>query len=360
MFVLVIEAQPQSLIRGSVREKKNNAPISYANISLSNTTGTASDEQGNFMFTINGTGSATIKVSCLGFYSRIISVDSLLQTNHDNVIIYLDPFVATLSEITVTEKKISAEELVRQAIRAVPDNYRQSPFNMEFYSRLSAGDSLKPQYRVETIVQTYREGYKEGAQNFSHIVQRRVTGENPLPVYDKKRKMTYFSYESNPSFDVFLADMIGAGSKFSHTIFNPKFFERLTFRLNDVTAFEGDTVVVIEYDPKNFRSEQDRGIGGKLYISTKSLAIVKHERKIGRNYYDVIYRKYGETYYPYFIKSTYSLGKTRIINESIILKILTEHLKVISAHNQGNANWHLDDVVYDEKFWNDFSPEGNR
>ncbi|MBN8651347.1 MAG: hypothetical protein J0L67_07960 [Cytophagales bacterium] len=224
---------------------------------------------------------------------------------------------------------------------------------MEFYSRVTTGTLSKPDYLIETIVKTYRSGYREDAQNFSRISQKRITGTNTLPLYDKKRKLEYFAYETLPGFDIFLVDMIGA-TKLPNTIFNPNYLNRFDFRFVENTRFDSDTVCVIEYDDQGFKQSKERSFGGKLHISTRTLAILRHERRIGRNVYDVIYKPIGNHYFPYFIKSIHKAvhanSTVDVIHEAYITKVVTQNPEVFLTHfNQ--KDWHLLDVPFDKTYW---------
>jgi hypothetical protein len=354
----------QSFISGFIGEEKTRNPIAYANITLSNTIGTASDEGGFFRIPVVDKGPGGIMlVSCLGYASRAFRVDSLLRFEKVNHQIYLKPSVVELPELTVHDERLTPEQLVQDAIQAIPTNYTQQPFNMEYYSRVSTKDSATVLHVVEAVSKAYRHGYKANSENFVEIREKRVTGECVLQGFDKKRNMTYFNYEILPMFDMFVVDMIGTGKKYNYTVFNPDYFARLKFRQKEVTMIDSDTVVVIEYDQKNFRKgENDTKLYGALYLSLRDLAIVKHVRRIGKNYYEVIYKKQDDHYYPYFIKTIYPVAEAKgksaltVTHEAYVNQINTENLEVINMHNYGNKNWHLEDVKYKKDFWDKYYP----
>lgn len=351
----------QQILRGKILESGNNVNIPYANIILRQNEGTASDLSGNFLLAIRpDLDNGILSISCIGYESKSLSLDSLLAMGEVIHQVFLKPASFLLEEVAIQEKKISPAEIVKEAIIAISRNYRQEPFNMEFYSRITTGSVNTSNYLVETIVKTYRLGYKEGGQNFSRITQKRVTGINPLPKYDKKRKLEYFAYENLPGFDVFVIDMIGS-TTLPNTVFNPDYFKRLEFRHLENTRFEKDTVFVIEYDANGFKQEGERSFRGKLYISTRTLAILRHERSIGRNYLAVIYRPMDGYYFPYFIKSIYKAQGASAIDvthEAYITKIITQNPDIISTHPD-QKNWHLDDVAFDINFWETNYPVKN-
>jgi hypothetical protein len=90
-----------------------------------------------------------------------------------------------------------------------------------------------------------------------------------------------------------------------------------------------------------------------LYISVKNLAILRHTRKIGTLNFEVSYRKWGEGYFPYFVKSVYPDSdkgkKFEVVMEAFIKSISITNIKVYKREDL--KNWHLEDVVYDADFW---------
>jgi hypothetical protein len=359
VFFLVISFSTcfsQSFLRGKIIELNTESAIPHANLSLGKI-GTASLEDGTFILKIDSDHQKlNLTVSCIGYHSRRLSMDSLLKLGEKPVTILMTPFMFALEEVSVQAKKVTPREMVREAINAIPQNYRQEPFNMEFYSRVSVHDGANTSFSflMEAIVKSYRKGYYEGALNKSKMIHQRTTGQPVLTSYDKKRKINYFWYESLPMFDLFVVDMIGVGSKLKYTIFNESYFKKLEFKLTGISLFESDRVFVIEYNKGKMNEDSDEAFSGRLYLSVTDLGILKHERRIGKNYHEVIYKKQNGNYFPYFIKSVYPDGKKKdaytlkVVHESIITKVITEQVEEIAF---GPTDWHLDDVPYSKSFW---------
>lgn len=338
--------------------------IAYASISIRENTGTASDDEGRFRIPIEANaGQGKISISCLGYYSRHFDADSLLKSGKVEHMVYLKPFTYQLKEITIEAKKNTPKEIVLEAIKAIPLNYNQQPFNLEYYSKISTKDSIKVWHVVETVSKCYRDGYRENAQNFAQIREKRVNGTNLYSAYDRKRNMDYFPYEGLPMFDLFLVDMIGTGKKFNFSVFNPDYLERLEFKQKEITRVGFDTVIVIEYDTKKFRKEaNETKLDGTLYISVNNLAIVKHVRRIGKNYTEVIYKKQSDYYYPYFVKTIYPERKVKnvftltITHEAYVNKVILENIEKVKRNHDGDKTWHLEDVPFNKGFWDRYYP----
>ncbi len=353
----------QNNLFGKILDFETRRPVSYANVTIGLTLGTASDENGSFVIDIISevVGGQYINISCIGYGSARFSLDSLKALKKTNLIFFLKPQATILKEIVVSEKRISPDDVVRGSLKETEMNYIQSPFNMEFYSKIIVKDSAKTYYVVESIVDTYRKGYTEGAENYSKMIEKRETGECPLaPLYDKKRQVNYFSYENLPLFNIFLVDLIGSGRKYNYTVFNPDYFNKLSFGWLSSTIFDGDSVNVISYHPKGLKpkNELDRR-DGILFISGKSQAILRHQRTIGKISLDVSYRQWGDHYFPYFIKSIYPVsekGKSYgVILEIYVKKISTQNIRVYDK-NSNKKDWHLSDVQYNSNYWESHYP----
>lgn len=352
----------QVFIRGNIAEEKTNTGIAYANVSIWQTTGTATDENGDFLLRIEPEHSQKkIEVSCIGYYSRTLSVDSLLALNKKTIRIELKPFVTTLQEVVIQEKQMGAIEIVQEAIKAIPQNYIQQPFNMQFYSRTSVNDSTGTIFLAETIIDSYRGGYVENTYNQSQVIHKRITGTNPATAYDKKRKMEYFLYEYSSNFNLFFIDLIGAGSKINFSIFNPDYLKKVELKSQSITLFEKDTVFVIQYAQNKYNKNEDKiQLSGTLYISVKDFAILKHTRLLRNQLFEVSYKKTDGYYFPYVVTSLNPNQRNGnktfdVATESHIVKITTNPTAVTKI--QFDHTQHLEDVAYDEVFWKSRYPK---
>lgn len=356
-------AYGQRFVSGRVADRSTRTAIAYVNITLSDGSGTATNENGWFRIAIaDNVDNLKVKISCIGYHSKIFYADSLLKSGEEIHLVYLEPYIAQLSEVEIQSTRLTPKEIVLEAIRTIPTNYIQKPFNLEYYSRVSTVDSIKTINLIETVSKCYRQGYIDGGQNFSQVYEKRISGDSVLQKWDKKRKMNFFIFEMLPSFDIFVTDMIGVGKKFNYTVFNPEYLNKLEFKVTETTILDTAPVIVIEYDEKNFTKEPHRTkLYGALYISASDLAIVKHVRRIGKNYLEIMYKKQEGYYYPYFFKTTYPWNpdknvkfRLKVVHEGYIKKIITQNVQAISRMKEG---WHLEDVPYRKEYWDKYYPK---
>lgn len=347
----------QKLLSGKIAENFTNTAVPYASVEINGKSyGTASNELGKFILLIeNEDIQKHLKISSIGYFTKILLIDSLINLNQSEIVIALTPKIVKLDEVIVKSKPIGPEEIVKEAIENVSKNYNQQPFNLEFYSKLLVKDTIDTNYKLETIISTYRAGYIPGAMNISKIEHKRETGVSPLrPELDKKTKQEYFAY--HPTFHVFLIDQIGAGSS-TYSVFNPKIFKKLNFRMLGYTQFDKDTVCIIHYSLKPETTKEGtlskEKYSGSIYIAVNSLAIVKHILKVGdNNLTTIIYKRYNENYYPYSIQSTLGVKekeKTYKIDHKIYLrKIELENVQIIINNPK---NWYIENTIFQKKFW---------
>lgn len=108
LFPFIINAQ--TFIKAQLLDSLNKAPIIYANIGIINkSTGTVSDENGNFTLTIpDSLINDQLKISCIGYKSIIIQAKKLTNTS----LIYLIPYSTNIKEVLIsTKRKITTKTL---------------------------------------------------------------------------------------------------------------------------------------------------------------------------------------------------------------------------------------------------------
>lgn len=344
-----IYSQDNHFIKSKLVEKGTNNPVPFASVTITNTTlGTAANLNGDFVIKIDKRYSAEkLKISCVGFLTRVLSIDSAL--NQSLTLIELSPDVGLLDEVIISQAPLNPVEIIKKAIESTQDNYLNTPFNMEFYSEIVATDnSTNKEFKLETILFGYCEGYFTTKQKKFEILQRRTTGEDQLKALD---------YPYWPTFEIHNVDQIS--TSFRHGILNSKHLDEFSLKYLGVSLFDTDTVYNIEYyAPKPTKEITGYGIipktyTGNIYITTSTHAIVKHEIATDQFSYLIIYKKQDGKYFPYLITGDRSPTGIRMfskVHNSLILKnIETKNVKLINYKT--NEFEDIDKVKYDETFW---------
>lgn len=128
LFVFAVSAQSVK-IEGTIKDKATNKGISFVNIRFKNNyTGTASNEAGAFVFKVpKNYLQDSIIFSCVGYKKMVLPVNKALQSK----VIYLEQEAKMLSVVTLSP--LSAEEILRDAIERIPQNYHNPASGTYFY-----------------------------------------------------------------------------------------------------------------------------------------------------------------------------------------------------------------------------------
>ncbi len=348
-------SQENHFFKSKLVEKGTNNPVPFANVTIANTTlGTAANLNGDFVIKIDKRYyGEKLKISCVGFITRTISIDSVL--NQPLTLIELNPDVSLLDEIIISQAPLNPAEIVKKAIESTQDNYLNTPFNMEFYSEIVATDNTtNKEFKLETVLFGYCEGYSTSKQKKFEILQRRTTGEDHLKALD---------YPYWPTFEIHNVDQIS--SSFRQGVLNSKHLDKFSLKYLGASIFDNDTVYNIEYyAPKPTKEITGYGIvpktyKGNIYITTNTHAIVKHEIVTDQFSYMIIYKKQDDKYFPYLIIGDRSPTAIRMfskVRNSLILKYIeAKNVKLIDYET--NEFEDTDKVSYDETFWTNNYPK---
>jgi len=127
-------------ISGKVIDEETQEPIPYVSIKINNHNGTISNEEGNFSITISEQNSEkdSIYFSSIGYTTRAILVQKTTDT-----IISLKPEILELSNVYLTGKKLTAEEIIDKVEDNIETNYVINTSKSRFFMR----ESFKQYYK---------------------------------------------------------------------------------------------------------------------------------------------------------------------------------------------------------------------
>ncbi|MFS4493846.1 carboxypeptidase-like regulatory domain-containing protein [Maribacter sp. 2308TA10-17] len=162
-FGASLSGQSDEFIRGFVIDKKNNEPVVFATIQIKNrAVGVISNQDGSFRFPkkLDRLGDSLL-ISCLGYQNKAVSIDelSLITTNR----ILLAPSLLELNEAVVLGKRNrepSPRQIIRRAIKYIPDNYPLQPFATVGYYRDYQLKNNEYTNLNEAIVKVFDQGFE--------------------------------------------------------------------------------------------------------------------------------------------------------------------------------------------------------
>lgn len=159
----VISQQPEYII-GKLKDSKTNEPIAFASIRIKNRAlGIISNTDGSFKIPLKYKAYGDIiEISSMGYRTKEILIEDFSVHELNNV--RLEPATLELEEAVVTakkkkEKKLTAKQIVRKALRSIPENYPVEPFSTVGYYRDYQLDSLGYVNLNEAILEVFDEGF---------------------------------------------------------------------------------------------------------------------------------------------------------------------------------------------------------
>lgn len=161
-FSSVVRAQEPEYIRGRLLDAKTGEPIVFASIRIKGRAlGVISNADGGFKIPLKyRTYGDTLEISSMGYKPLTLQIKSLTEDVAHTLT--MRPGVLNLQEAVVRARKrrrLSARQIVRRAIRAIPDNYPVDPFAIVGYYRDYQLDSLGYVNLNEAILEVFDKGF---------------------------------------------------------------------------------------------------------------------------------------------------------------------------------------------------------
>lgn len=157
-------SQQREFITGRLLDATTEEPIVFASIRIKDRSlGVISNLDGDFKIPlVYKTYGDILEISSMGYESKEFQIQELSEdTVH---LLTLEPAVFGLSETVVTAKKrkagnLSAKQIVRRAIKAIPDNFPIAPFSVVGYYRDYQRDDRSYVNLNESILEVFDNGF---------------------------------------------------------------------------------------------------------------------------------------------------------------------------------------------------------
>jgi len=243
-------------LSGKVVDRSTKEPLAFSTVSILGTSeGVVSNFQGLFEFSIPATRSAdTLYVSMLGYQPYKAVFSSHVDT--EEITIQLEESIVVLEEVAVSEKRLSALEIVTKSVERITENYPVTPYLLEGFTR-------SHKYECGRYVKLYEADFE-------------VYGGG----YHKKTPERIYINESRQSADVpyFYSRVLRANNNPFHAMghLNDVLFRSYSFSLKQneyaidkfITNDDGDLVYVI-------KTNHSKYITHTMYIHADSYALLK-------------------------------------------------------------------------------------
>ncbi len=295
LFPFCLCAQETLLLTGRINDAISKSPLPYAAISVANSTlGTVTNNDGEFQLTVPVKFSSdTLLVSYLGYELYKGRIHELAGSPKE---ISLQPRSLLLSEVEIIG--LTAEEVIRRVVAAIPANYGEDSLILTAFIRSRKTVNNKLAEFTEAIVENMKTGYylyKAGAYSRKHessniplLLKGRVVSDTAIV-----NSMGEAGREAGCLGCNFVYDI----AEFYHTtILDEKLFRYYDFRMEEVINPAGGKIYHIFYSQK--AGVKEKLWKGELFIESSSFALVKMTQKPSFNAWETYEKtKYQRSYY---------------------------------------------------------------
>jgi len=246
--------------KGTILDSKTNNELTFATITVSGSNiSTISNSEGRFLIKIPiNRQDASLIISFLGYKDRVISIKDLKQEKN---LLYLEPINVLLKEVVVNV--MDANKIFSNVLNNRSKNYGDSTIQMIGFYRESIKKRRNYVSVLESIVDIQKMPFSSDEQDQVNILYGRKNADYA------KLDTVNFKLEGG-IFSALFLDLI----KDPSNIFSENVFEMYNFSFEDITQINDRQVYIISFKQKSSIEDPDPLYSGKLFIDSKSLAII--------------------------------------------------------------------------------------
>lgn len=356
-------------IDGVVEDAETKAPVPYATVQiLGSFNGTAANDKGEF--SLMAKKNDTIKISCLGYKTVILTIQSAMQR------VGLQPEPMILNAITVYDNLPDAKSIVKRAFRNIRQNYINDPFTLKmFYRHYCRDDSIYGRL-IEAAVDVYkakgyrkprdyenkRDKYKLKQLRRSYDLTRLNTHHVPIAFDDVLATdvVAYQDDETDPSPLFFISH--------SQSVLRRNYGD-YTYELTGISQYEGNDVYEVTFIQKELKRPAETGIAinlhheGKFYVQANNYAIIKciflsDFKGLKYNKDVIFYKQEGEKYHLSHIVHDQILKLKDKPAHHVHIELLVN--EIITGKNEKFKHQPITNEViatsaYDPQFWESYN-----
>ncbi|MEM9983537.1 MAG: carboxypeptidase-like regulatory domain-containing protein [Bacteroidota bacterium] len=280
----------QSILRGQVVDQASGQFLAFAQLRLlQKGEGIITNEEGRFALKLPlGTETDTLLISYVGYQTASLPLSSL----DDDRELRIPLFSAGVTLDSVWIRPVTAEELLRQALAAVEDNYRFEPLNGEAFYRELIRENGKYVEISEAVLSVYKtpSGLEPGPGSQVSLVKGR---HRTTP--QKLQNLIVSSGAGHPQ--NLMAMQVNCRPKSYHFL-ETKNFKLYEYQIEGTTLYQDREVWIIGFDQaKKLRKKLYQG---KIYLDVGTMAFALIE-------YDISER--GKKYRMSQVMSVFERGK---------------------------------------------------
>lgn len=248
---------------GGVVVGEHQATLPYVSLKVGNQIATMTNADGEFLLKYaDAIRKDSLTISYIGYKTLKLSISGV----HKDMKIQLTPSVVSLKEIVI--RPVSAESIIRQAIKNIPENYDTRPFEMKgFYRETGKVDTSYISF-AEASLNILSEGYKENSGKDKIVINK----ERNLKKLGEKEVNNPLNMTINGApYTIIANDM----AKNPVHILGRDYFKKYKFEIAGSVAIDGEEAYVIKFDQQDDLKEAL--YKGKMVILKSSYAIVSSD-----------------------------------------------------------------------------------
>ncbi|HEX9828092.1 MAG TPA: carboxypeptidase-like regulatory domain-containing protein, partial [Flavobacteriaceae bacterium] len=116
-----------------VVDENTKAPIAFAAVKIDDFNGVISNEEG--FFTLNTENLDAVTITCLGYKSKVLSIDDIIVNNN---VIALEEAINELNTVYISNKRPNADSIIARVRQRLSENYGTKLYKHEVFSRETA------------------------------------------------------------------------------------------------------------------------------------------------------------------------------------------------------------------------------
>ena len=348
------------VITGKVQDADTGKPLAYAHVGIPEKgIGTTTGGDGAFTLKIpQAYTQSKLSVSFIGY----ATYERALHSLETPVTIRIKAAPTSLQEIVVMDER-AVEDIIRRAVRRIPDNYPDYPNSVTGFYRESRTNAVQEYlYMAEGVLDIYKTSYSNSKEGQVGLIQGRK-------VILSAEEVEQHSGFSSGHMAAHRFDFV----KNREDFIDEAYFDDYKYWIETVTFYEGKPVYVIGFD----KAEGQKGrMKGSIYIDTLSFAFLRAQfeilpeglRKIDdyplyagnwkANRYTVNYRKLEDKWYfsNALREGVYRDGGI-YSNEIAITEIQTGRGQPVPYLDRLKRGDEFLEITgeYDEGFWNNYN-----
>ncbi|GHN01115.1 hypothetical protein WSM22_26040 [Cytophagales bacterium WSM2-2] len=290
------------MISGIIIDKETHKPLELVAVAvIKNNIGTNTNAEGKFTLALERNTSDSLRFSMIGYKSKAISLSTF--ENGSTVELTIENY--SLREVTVVASKITANDLIKEAILWRKKNYDYESFKLEAYYRELGQANGKYNHLIEIAMNTYGKNIDHYHQAIELVESRKIDfmkavyGENLL---NSTLRLDFVANPEHFDFDNFkknkyeIESVQSVDSRYVYVVTSGKYPDR-TYKF----FIDEETRAII-------RCEMDLSFNGGTEPEVGPLDKT-HQFRLFRLKVINIYREYEGKYYPDYIHVLWEFDK---------------------------------------------------